>query len=163
METSLEITFDRLRRYLAEDELIQAILDELRQTLTVDRVVLYSFNSERVGQVTFESLSDRQFSILNSSGADECFNSQYSQLYEDGRIRAIPDIEVEPIESCHRDFLRELQVKANLVVPILCARGLWGLLVAHHCQSTFNWSADNILAMQVTASNVSIFADSLDI
>jgi GAF domain-containing protein len=162
MEPSLAITFDRLRRYLAQDELVQAILNELRQILTVDRVVLYSFNSERVGQVTFESLSDRKLSILSSSGADECFNSQYSQLYEDGRIRSIADIEVEPLESCHRDFLRELQVKANLVVPILRARGLWGLLVAHHCQSTFNWSADNILAMQVTANNLSLGTDLLD-
>jgi GAF domain-containing protein len=162
MEPSLEITFDRLRRYLAEDELIQAILDKLRQNLNVDRVILYSFNSECVGQVTFESLSDRKLSILSSSGADECFNSDYSQLYEDGRIRAIVDIEVEPIESCHRDFLRELQVKANLVVPILSDRGLWGLLVAHHCRSTFNWSADNILAMQVTASNLSIVTDTVD-
>jgi GAF domain-containing protein len=162
MEPSLEITFDRLRRYLAEDDSIQAILDRLRQTLAVDRVVLYSFNSDGVGQVTFESLSERKLSILSSSGADECFNSEYSQLYEDGRIRSIVDIELEPIASCHRDFLRELQVKANLVVPILSDRGLWGLLVAHHCQSTFNWSGDDILAMQVTAKNLSIVADRLD-
>jgi GAF domain-containing protein len=162
MEPSLEITFDRLRRYLAEDDSIQAILDRLRQTLAVDRVVLYSFNSDRIGQVTFESLSDRKLSILSSSGADECFNSEYSQLYEDGHIRAITDIEVEPIESCHRNFLRELQVKANLVVPILNNRGLWGLLVAHHCESTFNWSADDISAMQVTAENISIVTDTQD-
>ncbi|AFY94566.1 GAF domain-containing protein [Chamaesiphon minutus] len=162
MKSSVALTFDRLRLYLAEDDLTQAILDELRQTLTVDRVVLYSFNSERIGQVTFESLSDRKLSILISSGADECFNSEYSQLYENGRIRAIADIESEPIESCHRDFLRELQVKANLVVPILSDLKLWGLLVAHHCQSTFDWSANDILAMQATASNLSIVGDRLD-
>lgn len=163
MEPLLDTTFERLRRYLAEDELIQAILDELRQKMAVDRVVLYSFNSERVGQVTFESLSDRKLSILSSSGADECFDNEYSQLYEDGRIRAIIDIESEPIESCHRDFLRELQVKANLVIPIIVEKGLWGLLVAHHCRSTFEWSAQEIQAMQLTARHLSSVADRLNI
>jgi GAF domain-containing protein len=163
MKPLLEKTFDRLRRYLAEDDLTQSILDELRQTMAVDRVVLYSFNSERVGQVIFESLSDRKLSILSSSEADECFNSEYTQLYEDGRIRAIVDIESEQIESCHRDFLRELQVKANLVVPILIEKRLWGLLVAHHCRATFDWSALEIQAMQSTARNLSSVADRPDL
>lgn len=156
MEPLLEDVFAGLRRYLAEDDLIQAIVDRLRQTINVDRVVLYYFNSEQIGQITFESLSERKFSILSSSGADDCFAGEYTQLYEDGRIRAIPDIESEPIEPCHRDFLRSLQVKANLVVPILIERGLWGLLVAHQCQSSFNWSADEIEAMQVTARNLAM-------
>ena len=57
----------------------------------------------------------------------------------EGRVRAIADIETEVIAPCHREFLRNLQVRANLVVPILTAKGLWGLLVAHH-GSIRSWS-----------------------
>jgi GAF domain-containing protein len=145
----------RLQQKLQRDDLVQSTTDELRSFLQVDRVVLYYFYLEWAGQVTFESLSDKRFSILGSTGPDECFNDEYAALYLQGRVRAIADIETEAmaepskgIAPCHRDFLRELQVQANLVVPILTAKGLWGLLVAHHCQGTKAWSASEIEQMQ---------------
>lgn len=150
-DSSLQTIFDRLSRDLARDTLIQTTTDKLRTELHADRLVLYYFYYQWSGRVTFESLSDEKFSILGSSGPDQCFNAEYAKLYEDGRVRAIADIESAPIQPCHRDFLRELQVKANLVVPILTARGLWGLLVAHQCQSSYNWQPSEIAAMQSAA------------
>jgi GAF domain-containing protein len=41
-----------------------------------------------------------------------------------GRLRAIADIEAEPLADCHRDFLRGLRVRANLLVPVLVADNL---------------------------------------
>ncbi len=155
-DPSLQSIFDRLSRDLARDILIQTTTDELRKTLKADRVVLYYFYYEWSGRVTFESLSDLKFSILGASGPDECFNAEYAKLYEDGRVRAIADIEAEPIQPCHRDLLKELQVKANLVVPILIDRGLWGLLVAHQCESTHAWTPAEIAAMQVGAKKLAM-------
>ncbi|WP_310428038.1 GAF domain-containing protein [Chamaesiphon sp. VAR_48_metabat_135_sub] len=153
-DPSLQRIFDRLYRDLARDTLIQTTTEQLRKSLHADRVVLYYFYYKWSGKVTFESLSDDKFSILGTSGPDECFNGEYAKLYEDGRVRAIADIESEPIQPCHRDFLHQLEVKANLVVPILIDRGLWGLLVAHNCQSTYTWSSDEIMAMQTGAGNL---------
>lgn len=47
--------------------------------------------------------------------------------------------------------MRYLQVRANLVVPILTTQGLWGLLVAHHCQSPRSWSEEEIERMKAGA------------
>jgi GAF domain-containing protein len=156
-DSSLQTIFDRLSRDLARDKLIQATTDELRKLMNADRIVLYYFYYQWSGRVTFESLSDKKFSILGASGPDGCFNGEYAKLYEHGRIRAIPDIETEPIQPCHRDLLRELQVKANLVVPVLTERGLWGLLAAHHCQSTYNWRPSEISAMLTGAHQLATF------
>ena len=104
-DRSLQTIFDRLSRDLARDTLIQSTTDELRKKLNADRVVLYYFYYEWAGRVTFESLSDPKFSILGASGPDKCFNGEYAKLYENGRVRAIPDIESEPIQPCHRDLL----------------------------------------------------------
>jgi GAF domain-containing protein len=153
-DTALERIFDRLRVDLARDSLIQTTTDRLRTKLNVDRVVLYYFYYKWSGRVTFESLSDERYSILGSAGPDECFNGDYAALYEAGRVRAIADVTVESIAPCHRDFLQEMEVKANLVVPILTQHGLWGLLVAHACQSTKNWSTEEIAAMQVGAEDL---------
>ena len=155
-DPALQSIFDRLSRDLARDSLIQTTTDELRKTLNADRLVLYYFYYEWAGRVTFESLSDPKFSILGMSGPDECFNGEYAKLYEDGRVRAITNIESEPIQPCHRDFLRQIEVKANLVVPVLIDRGLWGLLVAHQCQSIYPWSSAEINAMQTGATKLAM-------
>ena len=141
----------RLSQTMQRDQLVQSTTDELRGFLQVDRVVIYYFYNQWEGQVTFESLSDNRFSIYGSTGPDQCFNDEYAELYLAGRVRAIPDIEAEPIEPCHRDFLRHLNVRANLVVPILTTQGLWGLLTAHHCQGSKVWSETHIHRMQQSA------------
>ncbi|MGB3495956.1 MAG: GAF domain-containing protein [Elainellaceae cyanobacterium] len=150
----------RLRSNLERDELVTQVTTTLQQELGVDRVLLYYFYSRWDGQVTFEALSNPQLSIFGSTGPNECFNDEYAALYFAGRVRAIANIETEPIADCHRDFLRGLQVKANLVVPVLTPQGLWGLLVAHHCQSPRPWANSDIQMMQQGAEKLA-FAPSI--
>lgn len=145
---------DRLSANLARDVLVQTTVSNLRHHLEVDRVVLYYFYREWEGRVTFESVSSRELCILGSTGPDECFNNEYASLYKAGRVRAISDIEIEPIHSCHRDFLRTMQIRANLVVPVLTPKSLWGLLIAHHCQDTHSWSDVDIEAMREAAQTL---------
>jgi GAF domain-containing protein len=143
---------EQLSSKLEKDSLIQSTVQYLQKTLQVDRIILYYFYREWEGQVTFESLSHTEFSIFGSSGPDECFNQEYAQLYLEGRVRAIPDIETEPIAECHRNFLRDLQVRANLVVPVLAQGSLWGLLIAHSCTQPRTWSPMDIETMQKGAN-----------
>ncbi|MBN3869969.1 GAF domain-containing protein [Nostoc sp. JL33] len=153
-EQGLQNLLDRLVKTMQRDQLVRQTTNQLRESLQVDRVVLYYFYGQWQGQVTFESLSSKEFSILGSTGPDDCFNNEYAGLYLGGRVRAIADIQLEPIQPCHRDFLRNMQVRANLVVPILIKRGLWGLLVAHHCQSPHHWSPLDIEMMQTGAQTL---------
>ncbi|MBW4434226.1 MAG: GAF domain-containing protein [Pelatocladus maniniholoensis HA4357-MV3] len=147
----LQKVLERLIGTMERDALIIETTNRLRETLQVDRVVLYYFYCQWQGQVTFEALSSDEFSILGSTGPDDCFNDEYAALYLAGRVRAIPDIESESIATCHRDFLRQLQVRANLVVPVLTPKGLWGLLVAHQCQAPRQWLQSDIELMQTQA------------
>ena len=151
-DLGLQNVFNRLSGNLAKDTLVQTIVNNLRNDLQVDRVVLYYFYCQWQGQVTFESLSSPEFSIFGSTGPDECFNEEYAALYQQGRVRAIEDIETETISDCHRDFLRSLQVRANLVVPVLPPKGLWGLLIAHHCRTPRIWTKDNIAIVEKGAT-----------
>jgi GAF domain-containing protein len=147
-DRGLNRIIERLSEKITRDTLVQQTTDRLRSSLQVDRLVLYYFYCQWEGQVTFESLSDPRFSIYGSTGPDQCFNDEYAALYLAGRIRAIANIETEPIAECHREFLRNMQVRANLVIPILTQKGLWGLLVAHQCQSERFWSSSDIELMQ---------------
>ncbi|BAY82526.1 putative Sensor with GAF domain protein [Calothrix parasitica NIES-267] len=155
-DRGLKKVLNRLENTIERDSLIAESTSRLRNTFDVDRVVLYYFYSKWDGQVTFESLSSDEWSILGSSGPDDCFNHGYADFYLQGRIRAIPDIESEPIADCHRDFLRGLKVRANLVAPILTDRGLWGLLIAHHCQAPRAWTPSDINLMHTEAKNLAL-------
>lgn len=154
IEQDLRKIVNRLSLTLERDDLVQQTLDQLRGLLQVDRVVLYYFYRPWRGQVTCECLSQARYSIMGSTGPDECFNDGYAKLYLAGRVRAIADIEQAAIADCHRDFLRQLQVRANLSVPILVRGQLWGLLIAHHCQAPYEWTEANITAMQQGAKTL---------
>ncbi|MBW4470677.1 MAG: GAF domain-containing protein [Stenomitos rutilans HA7619-LM2] len=145
-----------ISKTLERDRLVEQSTQDLQQKLGVDRVVLYYFYRQWKGQVTFEALSDPSYSIFGSTGPDACFNDEYAALYLAGRVRAIADIETDSIAECHRDFLRTMQVRANLVVPVLTIQGLWGLLVAHHCQAARSWIDADISDMQRCAEALAI-------
>ena len=155
-ELGLQNIFERLVASIERDDLVQETTNSLRELLGVDRVVLYYFYRDWAGRVTFESLSNEKFSIFGSTGPDDCFNGEYAALYQAGRVRAIPDIETEPINDCHRDYLRSLGVRANLAVPVLNQKRLWGLLIAHHCQDTHFWTQSDIEAMQKAADSLAM-------
>ncbi len=161
-DEGLQQLLNRLVVKIERDELVRQTTNQLRESLQADRVVLYYFYEQWQGQVTFESLSANKYSILGSTGASDCFNHEYADLYLEGRVRAIANVELEPIQDCHRDFLRSIQVRANLVVPILIPRGLWGLLVAHHCQHPRNWTLADIELMQTGAQTLATDSNILE-
>jgi GAF domain-containing protein len=148
IDPGLQRIVQHLMQTLRRDVLVEQTVVQLRTLLKVDRMVLYYFYRRWKGQVTFESHNDSVLSILGSTGADDCFNDDYAAQYLAGRIRAISDIEQEPIHECHRNFLRSIHVRSNLVVPVLTNKGLWGLLIAHQCQSVRAWSEADIRLMQ---------------
>jgi GAF domain-containing protein len=153
-QQSLQRILGRISTTLERDDLVQRTTAQLLKSLNADRVVLYYFYRQWQGQVICESLRSDEFSILGETGADECFNDEYAALYEAGRYRAIADIETEPIHDCHRDFLKSIQVRANLAVPILNAKGLWGLLVTHYCKAPHQWTLAEIESVRVEAKNL---------
>ncbi|MBK4732206.1 GAF domain-containing protein [Oxynema sp. CENA135] len=150
-DSSLKRIANRLTKTLNCDVFIKQTLEHLRTALHVDRVILYYFYSHWRGQITCEAIAEPQFSIVGRRGPDDCFSDDYAALYTAGRVRAISNIETANIDPCHRDLLLEFHVKANLVVPIVTEKGLWGLLIAHQCQSTKEWSSQEIEMMQKNA------------
>ena len=142
--------FSRMKR----DVLLQQTISDIQANLDTDRVVLYYFYRHWEGQVICEAVKYKGLSILGSTGPDECFNDEYAALYLGGRARAIVDIEIESIQNCHRDFLRSIQVRSNLVVPVITHGSLWGLLVAHECYAPRTWTEADIKFLKQEAENV---------
>ena len=146
----------RIRESLCLDETLKTIVREVQQFLGCDRVLLYQLSPDGTGSVAQESVVAGRLSILGRSFPAEVFPQEYYQLYRQGRIRAIEDVEKDDVSPCLKEFLQQFDAKAKLVVPILQKKELWGLLVAHHCSETRQWQPLDINLLKQLATHIAI-------
>ncbi|WP_088888827.1 GAF domain-containing protein [Leptolyngbya ohadii] len=145
-----------IRRSLDLQTILQTTVDEVRQFLQTDRVILFRLEPDGSGTVVTESVGSAWQSILASNIHDPCFTEGYVEPYRQGLVTAKPDIYNGTIDPCHVELLARFQVKANLVVPILQDDQLWGLLIAHHCATPRQWQLLEVDLLKELANQVSI-------
>jgi PAS domain S-box-containing protein len=138
------------------EEILNTTVDEVRQFLQCDRVIIFRFQLNGNGQVVTESVLPTWTTILGSEIYDPCFIQSWVQEYEQGRIRYIENIYTSNLAQCHIDLLAKFQVKANLVVPILEGENLWGLLIAHQCSASRQWQQVELQLLNMLATQVGI-------
>ncbi|MDB9313557.1 PAS domain S-box protein [Spirulina sp. CS-785/01] len=134
----------RIRQSLDLKEVLNTAVEEVRNVLETDRVVLYRFNPDHSGDIVVESVGEGWTPVVETMIQDDCFLSSLFPLYQQGRVRAIHDIYNVGLDECHIEMLAQFEVKANLVVPVIDQDNLWGLLIAHHCRDTRHWQDQEI-------------------
>jgi methyl-accepting chemotaxis protein PixJ len=149
----IEITRS-IRQSLNEEDVIKTTVEEVRKTLSTDRVLVYSFSANWSGTVIAESVVPGYPKVLRSEIQDPCFAQDYVGKYQSGRIQATNNIYEAGLLPCHIELLESFAVKANLVAPILKDEQLFGLLIAHQCSRPRDWQQSEIdlfgqIAMQV--------------
>ena len=170
-ERLLSTISQRIRQSLDLESVMQTSVDQVRQFLHTDRVVLYKFHPDWSGNIVVESVEPGCLQLLGRTIEDPCFRGNYVNSYREGRISALDDIEAVPLDECHRNLLRQLQVRANLVVPVVLNHNpqdqtsggmmedgsqLWGLLVAHECRQPRPWQRSEIELLQQLSVQVAI-------
>jgi two-component system, cell cycle sensor histidine kinase and response regulator CckA len=145
-----------IRQSLNLNEILNTTVEEVRQFLQVDRVLIYYLLTDNSGKVINEAVLPEYPVLLGKAFSEEAFPKEAHQAYYQGKIRAITDIEQDNIEPCQAEFLRQLGVKAKLVVPILQGTNLWGLLIAHQCIHLRQWQPLEIELLQQLATQVGI-------
>lgn len=152
-ERLLNQTIGQIRQSLDLSVILSTAVTEVRNFLQVDRLVVYQFTNEVAqsennssqgwGRVTYESRANENIvSVLNMTAEDDCFTyiPRYKEKYRRGLVVAIEDIEQAYSSSfCLMEVLRQRDIKAKLVAPIVVEEKLWGLLIAHQCFSRRQW------------------------
>ncbi|HLO52402.1 MAG TPA: GAF domain-containing protein [Kamptonema sp.] len=121
-ESLLRLVSNQIRSTLDVKTILQTAVREVRQLLNTDRVVIYQFKDKWEGEIVVEDLVIPWPSIFGDSISDNCFSQEYAKHYLEGRVRAINDIHNAGLDQCHVNFLTALQVKSNLIVPIVIIR-----------------------------------------
>lgn len=179
-EQLLNQVTSQIRQSLELPIILKTAVEQVRQLLQVDRLVIYQLNAPvntasqpfdlpasgfsaeqmttQYGSVIYESRASEAIpSVMHLSDA-HCFMEELRHQNWQGldMADAIEDIEVQYRSlPCLLEFLRQAQVRAKLIAPIRL-HGLWGLLIAHACNQPRQWQPDERRFLQQTAENLAI-------
>ncbi|MBD2506092.1 PAS domain S-box protein [Nostoc muscorum FACHB-395] len=146
----------RIRRSLKLQDILQTTVDEVRQFLECDRVIIFQFYPGWGGTIVVESVVPEWMAILPLQIYDPCIGEENVEPFKQGLVTAKADIYTAGISPCHVEFLASLQVRANLVVPVSLGDELWGLLAAHNCAAPREWQSSEIVLLRQLGAQVSI-------
>jgi PAS domain S-box-containing protein len=157
------------------NEILQTTVNEVRQFLQTDRVLVFQLHSDGNGIVVAESVEAPGQSVLGLDILDPCLTEDYIERYRQGLLNQDPtcvedyieryrqglvtvkaDIYDGTIDPCHVELLAQFRVRAILVVPILHDNYFWGMLIAHHCTAPRQWQQLEIDLLEELANHLSI-------
>jgi len=150
-EITLAIQQDRPRMQLARQkdffstinqemqQLMQEMLEKLKELIKADRVLVYGFNPDWSGQILAESI-EGNWERAGSAFDRDFFlrGEQYKQYY------VVNDIYAKEFPLCFIEALEKIQAKAYIVVPIEQNNQLQGVLAAYQNSGPRNWQTSEI-------------------
>jgi len=146
----------KIRESLDIAEILETTVTEIQALLKADRVLVYRFQPDGSGIISKEKTQPGIPSLLGEVIEDPCFQEKYAQLYSQGRVRVVSDVESEGLEPCYLELLQKMQVRANLVVPLFLEQQLWGLLLAHQCSGPRQWQPFEMELLSQLANQIGI-------
>lgn len=147
----------KIRQSLQLEEILQTSVTEVYKILNADRVLIYRLWSNGTGSGVAEEVAPGLTQILGQTFPEEVFPEESRQEYRQGRVRKVTDVEHDSqIPPCLVQFVQRFQVKAKLVVPILAKDELWGLLIAHQCQTPRLWTPFESDLLQQLANQIGV-------
>jgi len=157
-EHMLRVLTESIRQSLNLQEILDTAVNEVRQYLQVERVIVYQFDEDLSGAVVAESLTLGKISMLGVSISDPCITlapciEKYSQCY----VQAIDDVEQSGLAECYVELLQRFDIKANLAVSIVFDQYTpWGMLVAQHCSAPRPWLDEDVVLLTQLADQISV-------
>lgn len=161
-----------IRQSLSLDEILKKTVAEVRQFLNCDRVFITGLDAEHKLHVEAESVEAGYTSIMGGKIQKRNLTNNVLTRCKHGKIIAVENIQQSNFFPHYLDILSQFNVKAKLVVPIMIAAPkeddtshpppclgqtrLWGLLIAHHCQTTRKWHKWEIDLLEQLAVQVAI-------
>jgi methyl-accepting chemotaxis protein len=154
-----EITAVNVKDELSKEELFNETLSKVRQYLQADRLVIYRLKEDKSGYISNESVTTNWPSALEENLGDPCIPAELLEAYQNNRVVAHQDVFKAGFHPDHLALMERLQIKSNLVVPIISKDELFGLLIVHQCGEKRNWSSQEIKLLQQVASQLHIVQD----
>jgi methyl-accepting chemotaxis protein PixJ len=134
----------KMRQSIDPEEIFSTVVQDVRSALECDRVVIYRFNSDWSGYILSEDVVAGFPRALDDKIEDACIGDTLINAYKEGRVVPTDDVFKAGFHPEHLELMKRLQIKANLVTPVIWQGELFGLLIAHHCDAPHHWNKSEI-------------------
>jgi two-component system, sensor histidine kinase and response regulator len=152
--------------------ILQTAVEQVQTFLHADRLIIYQFEFTKIdgkvskkgfdaysrkGNVAYEAIGIAALSsVLDITERQDCFdNRQLWDKYRAGMTRSIDNVDLEYAQNrCILKLMHQFQIKSKLIVPIIVNKELWGLLIAHQCQSPRQWQDREAQFLQQVAEHL---------
>jgi len=132
-------------------EILQTTVNEVRQFLHTEWVLIFRLDSAGSGTVMIESVAPEWTPLFSTSFYDPCLNEHYFKSFRQGLVTIKSDIHDGSIDPCHVGLLDGLQVKASLVVPIIQNSQWIGTSTNVEAQKELEYERDRLLELERNA------------
>ncbi len=156
----------RISHSVEPSQILQTAVEGARVLLECDRTLVYCFAPDMSGTFVSESVLSEWTAVLGNCLEKHCFQDKqvYSiKKYLQSHKMVISNTESSDQTADYVQMFKQFQIKANLVVPILCRdlstpseSRLWGLLIAQHCKTAHEWKMDELSLMDELSVQMAI-------
>ena len=155
---AINLIANNMRQSLTEREVLNTTVNDVRQALKTDRIVIYQFKTDWCGTIVAESVVPGCTKLLGSEVTDPLREGLIDR-YRNGRVRAMNDIYEEDLTDCHEKLLENMDIRASISAPIMKQGKLIGLLCAHECRSPRQWDREDVELFRQVASQLGFALD----
>ncbi|MBE9004063.1 GAF domain-containing sensor histidine kinase [Fortiea sp. LEGE XX443] len=173
----------KIRKSLDLPVIMATAIAQVRDFLELDRLVIYKFEGSKVnpqnstingqnsaqppiqdwqkegGCIVYEARGTDNIPSVLHYQEKNCFirTSACWEKYRQGFTLVVNDVEkTYGLEECLLNFLRTSRVRAKLAAPIMFEEKLWGLLIAHQCDSPRQWNENEKNLLNSIAEQLAI-------
>lgn len=132
------------------------VVEESRDILASDRVVIYRFNPGGSGTLVAESVGPAWPSAHQQAINDPYILESDHESYLAEGILLVNDVATADLHSEQLALLQTLKVRSVLGVAIASQGQLYGVLLAHHCQSLHTWQPFEIDFLKQTGQQMGL-------
>lgn len=145
----------RIRLSLNPQEILSSAVDEVRQFLQTDRVIVYRLAADGAATIVAESASGVWPSALGET-IDSDRMAERIAFYQDRDFAPLHNVEQVDLPPDLRSLVQQYHIKAALVTPILQDDKLLGLICAHVCAAPRQWKPSEANLLQQLADQIAI-------
>ncbi|MGB3636717.1 MAG: GAF domain-containing sensor histidine kinase [Rivularia sp. (in: cyanobacteria)] len=177
-ERLLNEVITQTRKSLDLSVIVATAMNQVKEFLQLDRLVVYKFDELNLnshsdysqhhnlqkpppyaGCVVHEVLANDTISSVLNYSEERCLmpSTKCWDKFRQGFTLSVSDVEkTYALEECLLKYLKKARVKAKFAAPIVFENKLWGLLIAHQCDATRNWTQNEQILLTSVAEQLAI-------
>jgi methyl-accepting chemotaxis protein PixJ len=137
-------------------DFMMMLMDEMRVTLQLHRAIFFQMDANFAGKIVVESVDSTIKAIKGEEIVDTCLQTNRGCGYEAGRISAINDIYTTNLTECHLRMMERLEIRANIVAPVIVESRLHGLLIGHMSRAARQWQQSEVDLLAQVARQIGL-------